>query len=418
MRICVIGAGLLGLTSAYFLSEYGHDVVVVDRQSGPGLETSFANGGLLTPSMSDPWNAPGSWRVLLGSLLHSDSPLQLRFSALPSLGGWGLEFMRNAKAERYRRATLLNLALARYSLGTLRSLRQHAALDYDAGDLGSLRIFRDQETLHAQAAVARALEPHGIQHRVLSREALTSREAALAPIAAALVGAIHYPGDETGDAHRFCVALTEHLRARGVAFQFSDAVLAIERNGGRIAAVRTQSGRAEADAFVVAAGSWTPRLLAGVGVLVPVRPAKGYSVTLPRPAHLKLKHPIIDDALHAALTPLGNVIRIAGTAEFAGYDLRSRPERIRNLEGLAKRLVPEAHFDMSAAKPWCGLRPMSSDGLPIIGATRIANLWLNTGHGHLGWTMAAGSGRLLAQLVSGEATDLDCRPYALARFKK
>jgi D-amino-acid dehydrogenase len=419
MRVCVLGAGLLGLSSAYYLKRSGHEVFVLDREPGPGLETSFANGGLLTPSMSEPWNAPGSWRVLLASIGRADAPLRLRVGAVPSLSLWGLGFLRHANASSYRRATRVNIALGAYALSCLKQLREEAQLDYNRGARGSLRVFRDQASVDRQAAYARTLEEFGIAHRVLTRQQLIALEPALASIAAELAGGIHNPGDETGDAHLFCRALAAKLAAMDVAFHYGAAVKCFERSGGVVIAARTSSQRFEADAFVAAAGSWTPGLLGRLGIAVPVRPAKGYSVTLPQPSQApRLQIPVLDDDFHAAVTPLGDVLRIAGTAEFAGHDLRIDPARIANLMKLFHQVLPEAGVDLAAARPWCGLRPMSSDGVPIIGKTEIANLWLNTGHGHLGWTMCAGSGRLLAQLFNGQKTEIDAAPYALARHSR
>jgi D-amino-acid dehydrogenase len=419
MRVCVLGAGLLGLSSAYYLKRSGHEVFVIDREPGPGMETSFANGGLLTPSMSEPWNAPGSWRVLLASIGRSDSPLRLRVSAVPSLSLWGLAFLRHANASSYRRATRVNTALGAYALRCLNELREEAQLDYNRGARGSLRVFRDQAALDKQAAYARSLEEFGVAHRVLTRQELKMLEPALAPIADGLAGGIHNPGDETGDAHLFCRALAARLAAMDVGLHYGAAVDGFERRGESVIAARTSSQLFEADAFVAAAGSWTPGLLARLGIVIPVRPAKGYSVTLPQPSHgPKLQVPVLDDDFHAAVTPLGDVLRIAGTAEFAGHDLRIDPARIANLMKLFHQVLPQAGVDLTAARPWCGLRPMSSDGVPIIGKTEIANLWLNTGHGHLGWTMCAGSGRLLAQLFNGEKTEIDAAPYALARHHR
>jgi D-amino-acid dehydrogenase len=281
---------------------------------------------------------------------------------------------------------------------------------------GSLRLFRSPETLDDSRTAADRLLCEGLAFRVLTRDETIELEPALAPIAAQLAGAIHYAADETGDAYRFCQALTEYARQQGVAFSFGTTVSALELGSDRITAVRTDKARLVADQYVAAPGSYTARLLRPLGLRVPVRPAKGYSVTFDSPKGTKLKVPIVDDEMHAALVPLGHAVRAAGTAEFAGYDLSLRPERLRNLVELAQRLLPDARLDATKARTWCGLRPMSSDGVPIIGHTSVANLWVSTGHGHLGWTMAAGSGELLADLMSDVAPSIDPAPYALTRF--
>jgi D-amino-acid dehydrogenase len=415
MKVLVIGAGLIGVSTSYFLKSRGHEVTVVERERGPGLETSFANGALVSPSMPEPWNAPGCWRLLLASLARSDAPLQLRLRALPDLTGWGIQFLRNSSPERYRASTLRNVRLALFSLSALRNLRRETQIEYGATARGSLKLFRSAQKLNDALRQADHLLAEGLELRRLSRQETIELEPALLPIGDQFAGAIHYATDETGDAHRFCDALTERARQCGVNFSFGTRVSRLEVGSGRIAAVQTDQGRLLAEQYVVAAGSYSTPLLRAVGLQLPVRPAKGYSVTFDG-SRSALSIPIVDDDMHAAVVPVGNATRVAGTAEFAGFDLTLRPERVRNLANLAQMILPRAGLDPATARPWCGLRPMSADGVPIIGATTLSNLWLNTGHGHLGWTMAAGSGQLLADLLSGETPGLDPQPYALARF--
>jgi D-amino-acid dehydrogenase len=416
-KVVVIGSGLIGLTSAYFLRRRGHEVTVIDREEGPGRETSFANGALLTPSMSEPWNTPGCWRVLLASLGRSDAPLQLRLRTLPSLGAWGLNFLRNSGVRTFERSTKSNLRLALHSLNVMRYLRLQACIEYGRTARGTLRVFRDGAALDHASEWANRLSAEGLSFRRLSREETVELEPALGPIADRLAGGLHYPDDETGDAFRFCVGLAEHAREQGVEFRFRTAVSALEVRSGQVSAVVNGGERFVADRYVVAAGSYSTPLLQRAGVRVPVRPAKGYSITFDahgdRPL---LSTPVVDDGLHAAVVPLEGAIRVAGTAEFAGYDRTLSPDRISNLLGLLKAVLPREPFDPATGRAWCGLRPMSVDGVPIIGPTRLSNLFVNTGHGHLGWTMAAASGQLLADLVSGDTPAVDPAPYAPARF--
>jgi len=418
MKVLVVGGGLIGLTTAYFLRCRGHEVTVVDREGGPGRQTSFANGGLLSPSMPEPWNAPGCWRALLGSLGRSDTALKLRLSAVPGLASWGIRFLRNSRPARFERNLLSNLRLARYSLEVLRRLREQAHLDYGGAARGSLRIFRARGSLEHAWASAQPLSTEGLTFRTLEPAAAVSLEPALEPIAAELAGAIHCPDDETGDAWRFCEAVTARAREQGVEFRFGTSIGALETAAGRITAARTSAGRLVADCYVVAAGSYSTRLLRPLGLKLPVQPVKGYSVTFDRvdgaPA---LGLPLADDDLHAVVTPLAGLIRAAGTAEFAGYDLTLRPERVRNLLALVQRLLPDRpQLAPEKARAWCGLRPVSADGVPIIGATRIPNLMVNSGHGPLGWTMAAGSAQLLSDLLAQSSPAIDPAPYAWARF--
>jgi len=428
MKVIVIGSGLIGLTTAYFLKQRGHDVTVIDRRDGPGRETSFANGALLTPSMPEPWNAPGCWRVLLASLGRSDAPLQLRLTALPSLMGWGVTFLRNSAPAAFERNTLANVRLALYSLRVMSDLREHTAIDYGRTACGTLKVFRSAAALNKALTAAERLRAEGLTFRRLSGRETVEVEPALAPIADQLTGAIRYRADETGDAYRFCLALAEHLWQRRVEFRFRAQVLSLEVRSGQVVAVHSESEsgpeRLIADRYVLAAGSYGTALLRPLGIRLPVRPAKGYSVTFDSPprsgpggtARSALTIPVVDDDMHAAVVPVGGAIRVAGTAEFAGFDLALRPERVKNLVNLAQQILPDAGLDPATAKPWCGLRPMSADGVPIIGPTPISNLWVNAGHGHLGWTMAAGSGELLADLMSEASPAIDPAPYDLKRF--
>jgi D-amino-acid dehydrogenase len=416
MKIVVIGSGLIGLTTAYYLKKRDHDVTVIDRQEGPGLETSFANGALLTPGMPEPWNTPGCWRLLLSSLGRSDAPLQLRWRALPALLPWGIAFLRNSRRAAFERSTLRNLRLALYSLEVMESLRSETGIEYARTARGALKIFRDPDVLDRAAAASRDLAAEGLALRRISGEETVELEPALAPIRDQLAGAMHYMKDETGDAYTFCIRLAERTRAQGVELRFGTEVTALEARGGRVTAVKTDREHIVGDRYVVAAGSYSTPLLKPLGIRLPVRPAKGYSVTFNRCWEPPLRIPLVDDDFHAAVVPFAEGIRAAGTAEFAGFDLTMRPERIRNLLTLLTQVFPQAKFDPAEAKTWCGLRPMSADGVPIIGPTPISNLFVSTGHGHLGWTMAAGSGQLLADLISGEAPVLDPEPYVPSRF--
>jgi D-amino-acid dehydrogenase len=418
VKALIIGSGLIGTTSAYFLSRRGWEVTVLDRQDGPAQETSFANGSLLTPSMAEPWNAPGSWRVLLSSLGRSDSPLQLRWQALPHLVGWGARFLRNSTAARYQRNTVKNLKLALYSLEVMASLRRETGIEYGCSTRGSLRVLRNPAALERALAWAETLRADGLTFRRLTPDEIVAMDPALAPTARQLAGGIHYPADEIGNAFEFTVGLAELARQGGVEFRFRTPVTSIEMRQGKVAAVMSGGSRFTADCYVIAAGSYSPLLLKPLGMKVPVRPAKGYSITFERPQlDPPFLQPVADDDFHAVVVPLGNVIRVAGTAEFTGYDLSLPEARIQNLVRLVNLVLPKAGFERSQAKPWCGLRPMSVDGVPIIGRTPIGNLWVNTGHGPLGWTMAAGSGQLLADLLTGGSpAKVNPDAYALARF--
>ncbi|HKE45399.1 MAG TPA: D-amino acid dehydrogenase [Steroidobacteraceae bacterium] len=419
MNVIVIGSGLIGISTAWALRERGAEVTVLERAEGPARETSFANGALLTPSMADPWNSPGVFWRLLHWVGREDSPMLLRPRALPSLARWGLQFIRYSSRQHYRHNTLLNAQLAVYSLRALQELRQQVRLDYASGTLGTMRLFRERADLDAALEMVEWLAQHGVHSRTLDRDATLGMEPALEPIAGQLAGGIHYPDDEHGDAFRFCEDLARHATERGVRFHYATRVERLEARERRITRVVGESQSWEADAVVVAAGSYSPQLVANLGIRVPVQPVKGYSITVPldgvRPAP---RMPLLDDSLHAVAVPLADRMRLAGTAEFAGFDRTVTPARLENLRFFLRQTYPQIARTASGAgtTSWAGLRPMSCDGVPIIGATALENLFLNTGHGPLGWTMCVGSGRALADLMLGARPEIDLAPYSLQRF--
>jgi D-amino-acid dehydrogenase len=417
MHILVIGSGLIGVTTAYYLRRSGHDVTVLDRAEGPGRETSYANGALLTPGISEPWNTPGSLRVLLASLGHSNGPMQLRVRALPGLVRWGVTFFRNAAPATFDRNALSNFRLALYSLGCMHSLRHETGVEYGRSARGSLRIFREQAAFARAAGTANRWSHEGLRFRKLTTDEAVGLEPALAPIAERLTGALHYETDETGDAYQFCTSLANHARKIGVEFRYRTEVSLLEVRSGSITAVVSERQRFVADRYVLAAGSYTAPLLRSVGLNVPVQPVKGYSITgVCQNNPLSLSIPVIDDQLHAAVVPLKDAIRVAGIAEFAGFNCDLRSDRVRNLRRVLHEVLPQSQFDPATLNSWCGLRPMSVDGVPLIGSTSLNNLMVNTGHGHLGWTMAAGSAELLTDLVSRVSPSINPAPYDPQRF--
>jgi D-amino-acid dehydrogenase len=418
MHVVIIGAGLLGLSTAFHLCERGARVTLIDRNPGPGLETSYANGGLLTPSMAHPWNEPGIGRVLARSLGRDDSAVLLHARSIWPLLGWGVRFLRYSKRERFLSSTLCNAALARYSLEVLDQMSAKLGQILHHSALGTLTLYRTEREFERGVESARHLSEHGIESSALTSIQAAEREPALQLISREIRGAIWFPRDRAGDAYAYCERVSAAISARGGTFLYGATVK------GWIAdecvhAVRTTASDIEADAFVIAAGSHSPGLARFLGMEIPVQPVKGYSLSFPS-RHLAQppRIPVVDASLHAAITPLESCIRVAGTAEFDGFDLTIRPKRIENLRRLLARVYPELLplLDRQSAQPWAGLRPMSADGVPILGDTPLPNLYLNTGHGHLGWSMAAASGRLVADRVLGQPTGLDLSPYLLSRF--
>jgi D-amino-acid dehydrogenase len=420
MQVLVIGAGVIGLATAYFLHRAGHAVTVLEREAGPGLGTSFANGALLHPSLTAPWNAPGTLGQLWRSLGDECSPLLLRPRALPGLLGWGRRFLRESRADRFAAHAADNLRLARHSQHCLHVLREHTGLEYHAYFSGSLSVFRAPASLDAAVAAALAA---GVRHELLDRAGLLLAEPALGAVAPQLAGGLQFPEDEAGDAHAFCEALAAWLRAQGVAMHLGCSVERLVCARGRIAHVLArQAGQGRLlspDAVVLCGGVWSGRLVQALGLRLPLQPVKGYSITLPNPPGLGPRRALVDHDLHAAVVPVaGTQLRVAGTAEFAGGDARVRPERVANLRGLLASIYPAVATSVpeAAQRAWAGFRPMTPDGVPLIGPTRIGGLFVNTGHGHLGWTLAAGSGELLASQLSQGPAALPAAPYAVERF--
>lgn len=419
MRIVIIGSGLIGLTTAYALQQQGHEISIIDRQSGPGMETSHANGGMLTPSMADPWNSPGVFLKMLKWLGHEDAPVLLRPCALPSMLGWGMKFLQQSKPRHYHRNTIKNAELGYYNLEVMGEITQQLKLDFDYAQRGSLKIFRDEKAMQHSLEVAQKTVECGVSFEALSAEQVRQKEPALSAIADKLVGGIYFPSDQAGDAYKFCQGLASYLESTACQFSFDTEVSGLRQEKSRLVSVVTNKGAFVGDAYVLAAGSYSPLLVKQLGINLPIRPVKGYSLNLAMQGWQNVPQlPVIDDDLHAAFTPLGKDLRVAGTAEFTGYNLGLTAGRISNLQSITQQVYPEAQERLASGhiEPWTGLRPVSSDGVPIIGATPIKNLFINAGHGHLGWTMAAASGQLLADFISGASAKLNLADYSLARY--
>ncbi len=417
MHVLVIGCGLAGVTTAYFLQENGAQVTVLDRATGPARETSFANGSLITPSLADPWNSPGVLGVLLRSLGREDSPMLLRPKVLPSLALWGLSFLRNSSQARYESSFLKNVRISSYSQTVMATLLHKHPLQFEHVMEGTLQVFRNPEGLEDALKVAHFLKQVQIRHRALTRGELSEFEPALAPIRDDLSGAITYPDDEVGNARLFCEELCRVAKNEGVQFRFSEQVLRIERRRNSVTGVVTAREKLTADAYVLATGSYSAEFAKRLGFRLPVRPAKGYSLTVPMDkANPQPRYAVIDDEFHAAAVPLGDKLRIAGTAEFTGFDLKINPRRVANLQALLKRIYPEFPIDQQQMETWTGLRPMTPDGMPILGTSPLTILFLKTGHGPLGWTMACGSGKIVADMVLKKQPEFDGLAYGYDRF--
>lgn len=418
-EILIIGAGLAGVATAWQLHQRGHTVTVMDARDQAAMETSFANAGALTPSQPEPWNAPGVHMELAKSLLGQHSAMKLNWLALPGLIGWGLRFLAHSGRKPYTAATQANFALSRYSIDETRKARDTLGLAFDNLCNGTLKLCRDTASLEATIRAAKTLGEQGLSYEVLDRDGLIAAEPQLAPIADQLVGAVRFPDDESGDAHAFTQALAREAEAAGVRFEWNTRIDALMDRAGKIVGVYTSEEEIEVDTIVLAGGHAAWRLLAPHGLHLPVRPVKGYSLTLDMSGLNDRPHiPVVDESLHTMITPMGGRLRVAGTAEITGENTDLIPARIENLKHLLGELYPELAERLLTAdiQPWAGLRPVSADGRPFIGETRAPGLWLNVGHGHLGWTQAMGSGALLADLITGNETAIDPSPYAATRF--
>jgi D-amino-acid dehydrogenase len=416
MRVLILGSGVIGTTVAYYLARAGHEVEVVDRQPGPGLETSYANAGEVSPGYSAPWAGPGVPLKAIQWMLMQHSPLVIKPMLDPAMWRWGLSMLRNCTEARYRVNKGRMVRLAEYSRDCLKELRAEIGIQYDDREQGTLQLFRTQKQLDGTAKDIEILKEYDVPYQLLDRTGYLKYEPALAEVQDKFIGALRLPGDETGDCFKFTTTLAERAKALGVKFRFGVDIQSVERSGGRISGVRTDAGLLTADRYVLALGSYSTQMLAPLGIRIPVYPVKGFSLTLPITDASKAPESTIMDETHkVAVTRLGDRIRVGGTAQLSGFDLNLDEGRRRTLEFVVSDLFPKGG-DASQAEFWTGLRPMTPDGTPLLGETPIDNLFLSTGHGTLGWTMAAGTGRVMADLISGKKPEISMEGLTVARY--
>ena len=416
MKVLILGSGVIGVASAHYLADAGHEVTVIDRQPGPALETSFANAGEVSPGYSSPWAGPGIPLKAVKWLLMRYGPLVVRPAFDPWMWAWLFKMLRNCTSARYAVNKARMVPIAEYSRDRLRELRATAGIAYDERSQGTLQLFRNDKQLAGIGGDVEVLKQFGVPFEVLDPAGCIAAEPALAKVRGKFVGGLRLPGDETGDCKMFTDKLAAHTAQRGVTFRFGVTIERLVAEAGRISGVKTSEGVLTADAYVVALGSYSSVLARPLGISVPVYPIKGYSITVPiTDAGGAPESTIMDETYKVAITRLGDRIRVGGTAEISGYDLRLHAARRATLEHSVGDLFPDGG-DLSRASFWCGLRPMTPDGPPIIGGTRLSNLYLNTGHGTLGWTMACGSGRVLADIVSGRKPEIDVGELGISRY--
>ena len=403
MKIIVLGAGVIGVTSAWYLAAAGHEVAVVERRDAAGLETSFANGGQISAGHAEPWAKPSVVPKLLRWLGREDAPLLFRPRADRAQWEWGLRFLLECFPGRFQRHSRTLAGLAMHSRECLRALRAQLGIRYDHLERGILQFATNERDLEALTRHAEATQALGIRRQVKSAGECFALEPALRDSRDRVLGGVYNPNDESGDAHRFTAELARHAAAKGVGFRFATGIQAIEATGGQVSGIRLQNGETvAADAYVVSLGSYSPLLLAPLGIRIPVYPLKGYSITLPLGPKEAAAAPTVsltDEGFKIVISRLGNRLRAAGTAELTGYDTTVNLARCAAIANRVRDLFP-ALGGVSAVDNWSGLRPATPNNVPVIGRTRLKNLFLNTGHGTLGWTLACGSASVLADLMS------------------
>ncbi|MFB4203934.1 D-amino acid dehydrogenase 1 [wastewater metagenome] len=421
MHVLVIGGGLMGVSTAYYLVEAGHRVTLVERQPELAAEGSHSNGGMLHASHTEPWNTPEAIRQFLQWIGREESPLLLRPGQIPNLIGWGLGFLRYSRTHHHERNTRVNTRLAVYSQRLMAGIREATGLEYDADHRGILKIFRDRREYEHALAGSALTESLGVRFERLGTDEVIGVEPTLADVAGDIVGGIHYPDDESGDARRFVEGLGEWLRGQGAELRLGESVQRIDGGADGIAGVVTDRDTLTADAYVLASGVDAPAHVRPLGVNLPIRPVKGYSATLPVDGDAGAPRvPIIDEGNKVVITRLGERLRVAGTAEFAGMDRSVRERRVEIVVRQALSNFPAyaSRVERSAAEPWACLRPMTKDGPPILGDSGVPGLFLNVGPGHLGWTFAAGAGRVVADCVIGRDPEIDMQGLTLARYRR
>lgn len=416
MKIIILGSGVIGTASAYYLALAGHEVTVIERQDGSALETSFANAGEVSPGYSAPWAGPGVPIKAVKWLLMQHSPLVIKPALDPAMWRWVFQMLLNCTHRAYGINKGRMVKLAEYSRDCMIELRKDTNIQYDERMQGTLQLFRTQKQLDGAHTDIDILKQYQVPYELLNPQECLKSEPALRHVQGKYVGGLRLPNDETGDCFKFTQTLAKMAQALGVKFEYGVHVQGLQQSGDKIEKILTSRGDMTADRYVLALGSYSPKLLAPLGIKVPVYPIKGYSITVPiTDASGAPESTVMDETFKVAITRLGDRIRVGGTAEIAGYDLNLREPRRETLVHSVSDLFPRGG-DISKAQFWCGLRPMTPDGTPVLGPTKLSNLFLNTGHGTLGWTMACGSGRVLADLISGKKTEINTDGLFIDRY--
>ncbi|MCG7497411.1 D-amino acid dehydrogenase [Vibrio sp. Of7-15] len=416
MNVIVLGGGVIGLTSAWYLRQQGHDVTVIDRQARCADETSYANAGQISYGYSSPWAAPGIPNKAVKWLLQKHSPLKIKPSVSPQLYMWMSQMLMNCNLERYSINKSRMLRIANYSRDCLAELRSNYHLSYEGRQKGTLQVFRSEQQIEAIQKDLKLLSDSNINFQQINASSCLEIEPGLKEVKEKIIGGLHLPDDETGDCYQFCQQLATLAESEGVKFTFNTNITKLNVVDNKLESVETSSGKLRADAYVVALGSFSSQLLRELDLKSPIYPVKGYSLTLPIiNSDLSPVSTVMDETYKVAITRFDDRIRVAGTAELAGFNTELPQKRKETIAMVVKDLFPKGG-DLNRAEFWTGLRPMTPDGTPIIGKTPITNLYTNSGHGTLGWTMACGSAKLLSDIVSNKQTDIDPEGLNIGRY--
>ena len=417
-QIVIIGGGLQGLATANALMDRGEEVLLLERDSDVATSTSFANAGMMTPSQSSPWNSPSDIAQIFAGIGKVDSPMLMKIDQMPSLFFWGLKFLRNSTPKRFNEISRNLFELANYSKNLTVQFRKRNKVTYDESEKGTLKIYRNTESLNKSISQHEKIFSNLDAVKIINKEELIELEPQLKEIQSELSGGLLFSNDEVGDAYKFCKILEERIRNNGGRILTNTNINKILINKGHVKGIVTERAILEAERVVICSGSWSRELLKKVGLNLPVRPVKGYSLTFDTTGLNNVPNiSLVDESIHTAVTSFQNRIRVAGTAEFAGYDDAIHPKRIDYLYRMLENIYPSLYSQLEEGegKIWHGFRPMSADGLPFIGTTKIKGLFVNCGQGHLGWTLAMGSAALLADQLQDKDSEIDRNPYLASR---
>ena len=417
MKVLILGSGVIGVTSAWYLAKSGHDVTVVDRQSSVANETSFANAGQISPGYSAPWAAPGIPIKAMKWLMQELAPLKINIKDLDTETMlWMTKMVANCNTKDYHINKARMMRVAEYSRDCLRELRKEINIQYDHRTKGTLQVFRTDSQVKGSKKDIEVLKECGVDHKILTADDCLAYEPALKHTISKIVGGLQLPNDETGDCHMFVTELARECENLGVKFVMDTNIEKVNKQGNEIVSVSTSKGELTADAYLMALGSYSTHMLANIGIKVPVYPIKGYSLTLPIEDYSAApESTIMDETYKVAITRLGDRIRVGGTAEITSYNMALLEKRRKNIEFSIADLFPHAG-DLAKAEFWTGLRPMTPDGTPILGKTKIDNLFLNTGHGTLGWTMSVGSAKFVSDVINSKTPDIDSTGLSVDRY--